>query len=197
MTIQMFVRKIGFLCLLCTVAWAEEELPAPKLEIKYPLVYSTSLMAVGLPVLMVADVFDDGPSLRNFERAWTSPPRWDDDSPVFNFVLHPLWGSETYLRAREGNWGVPGSIAFSFAMSFTWEYLYEAWVTHPSTQDLIFTTGLGAPLGELRYQLKRRTSDRTDWFLDPIHKTFEHVRFAISRDKEGKIAAGFQFSVKF
>jgi hypothetical protein len=191
------VQSLVILSFFCIVSSAEEELSTPPLDIKYPVFYSTGLMAVGLPLLMAADVFDEGPSVRKFERAWTSPPEWDDDSHFFNFVLHPLWGSETYLRAREGNWGVPGSVAFSFAMSVTWEYFFEAWVEQPSTQDLIFTTGLGAPLGELRYRLKRRTSDRMDWFLDPIHKTLEHVRFAISRDKEGKLAAGFHFSMDF
>jgi hypothetical protein len=190
-------RASILLCLICANTLGEEEPPELKADIAYPVFYSISLMAVGFPILMAADVFEDEPRLRNFERAWTSAPRWDDDSALFNFALHPLWGSETYLRARESRWGVPGSIAFSLAMSATWEYLIESWVQHPSTQDLIFTTGLGAPLGELRYQLKRRTSDRTDWFLDPIHKTLEHVRLAISRDKDGKVAAGFHFSVEF
>lgn len=174
--------------MLVHAACAEEVAPLAKKDFKYPFFYSTSLMALGLPMLIAVGATDSGPSINNFERAFSEPPRWDDDDAFTNFALHPLWGSETYLRAREGNWGIPGSFAFSLGMSVTWEYLYESWVSHPSTQDLIFTTGIGWGIGELRYRLKQRASDRMDWWLDPIQKTLEHFRVVVSRDKEGHLA---------
>lgn len=184
--------------MLTSQAIRAEEPPSPgRPDIKYPLVYSTSLMALYLPVLMAADVYDSGPSFNNFERAFTRGPRWDPDTPVFNFALHPLWGSETYLRARESNLGVAGSLAFSLGMSATWEYLLESWVEHPSTQDLVFTTGLGWGIGELRYRLKQRTDDRKDWFLDPIQKTLEHLRIVTTRDERGKLAGALGLSFRF
>jgi hypothetical protein len=156
------------------------------IEFKKPVAYSLSLMSVGLPLLIGGGAFESGPSVNNFLDAYQSPPEWENDSAFFNFVLHPLWGSETYLRAREANFGVPGSIAFSMGMSITWEYLFESWVTHPSAQDLIFTTGIGWMIGEARYKLKARTDDKWDWALDPIHTTLEHLHIGIKRNPKGE-----------
>lgn len=185
-----------FLAFRPSFAGDETPLETTKKDFSYPFIYSTSLMAVGLPMVMATGM-GSGFSINNFERAFSSPPRWDGDSAFTNFALHPLWGSETYLRAREGNWGVPGSIAFSMGMSVAWEYFYESWVAHPSTQDLIFTTGIGWTIGELRYQLKARARDRMDWVLDPMHKTLEHLRLVVARDKEGKLAGAVGVSFEF
>jgi hypothetical protein len=178
-------------------ASAQEAAPLVTKDLKHPFFYSTSLMALSLPFFVAVGATDAGPSVNNLERAFSEPPRWDDDNAFTNFALHPLWGSETYLRAREGNWGIPGSIAFSMGMSVTWEYLFESWVSHPSTQDLIFTTGLGWGIGELRYRLKERASDRLDWLLDPIHKTLEHFHVVVARDKDGHLAGTVGVSIEF
>lgn len=185
------------LCLIIPLQASDAWPPLERREIRRPLLYSTGLMAVGVPILMLGGAFEAGPSVHHFERAFSSPPEWDDDSPVFNYVLHPLWGSETYLRARESHWGIPGSIAFSLGMSATWEYLFESWMQQPSTQDLIFTTGIGWGLGELRYRLKQRSGERMEWLLDPIHKTLEHVNIAVSRNQKGDLAATLGVSFAF
>jgi hypothetical protein len=192
---------LGAGCLAVQCSWAQEEPalsePEEGIEIAKPLVYSTSLMALGLPMLMVTGVYDNGPSLNRFEQAFTLPPRWDNDTYVFNYILHPLWGSETYLRAREARWGVPGSIGFSMGMSVTWEYLIESWVERPSIPDLIFTTGVGWAIGELRYRLKERTSEEMHWWVDPIHKTLEHLHIVAAPDKKGGLSAGLTVSIHF
>jgi hypothetical protein len=182
---------------VCQSADAEETVATLGPDWTYPLVYSTALMAGYLPLLIATGTFDAGPSINNFERAFTAAPRWDNDSAGFNYVLHPLWGSETYLRAREARFGIPGSIAFSMGMSVAWEYLIESWVEQPSTTDLIFTTGIGWTLGELRYRLKQHAGERMEWFLDPIEKTLEHFQVVVARDRNGNTAAGLTFAIRF
>ena len=193
----MAVTFILALSLFCVPARGAEEPETRRIDIKKPVAYSFGGMAVGLPLLMAAGTFDSGPSLNNFTGAFKSAPVWENDSPVFNYVLHPLWGSETYLRAREANWGIPGSIAFTLGMSFTWEYLIESWVEHPSTQDLIFTTGIGWMIGEVRYALKQRTSENWHWVIDPINTTLDHLKVHIGRNAKGQNEVMFALSWKF
>ncbi|MBA4149944.1 MAG: DUF3943 domain-containing protein [Verrucomicrobia bacterium] len=176
--------------------WADELMEPERVDFKKPFAYSLGLMSIGLPMLIGAGAFDEGPSINNFKSAFKSAPEWEDDSVVFNYVLHPLWGSETYLRAREANFGIPGSIAFSMGMSVTWEYLFESWVTHPSAQDLIFTTGVGWIIGELRYKMKQQTSEGWNWVLDPIHTTLEHLK-VIQRTHDGEKVTMLAFSKSF
>lgn len=163
---------------------AEERSDRP--DFQKPILYTTTLMAVGLGALVATGIPDSGPSINNFVGAYQSGPRRDDDSALFNYVLHPLWGSETYLRAREANFGVPGSVAFSLAASVAWEYLFESWVQHPSTQDLIITTSAGSLLGELRHQIKRRTTERVHWWIDPIDSTLRRLRIGFGKDRFGE-----------
>jgi hypothetical protein len=152
------------------------------IEWKEPIVYSLGMMSVGLTLLVGTNQADDDPSFDNFRDAFRSGPKKDDDSYIYNLVLHPLWGSETYLRAREANMGKMGSIAFSFGASVAWEYLFESWTEHPSSQDLVFTTGLGWMLGELRYRIKQRTEGKVHWWIDPLNKTLEHMRVGVQRE---------------
>lgn len=170
--------------------------PEP-VDFKKPFVYSLSGMAVGLPLLIGTGAFNEGPSMNNFQDAYERGPVWDHDSAVFNYCLHPLWGSETYLRAREANFGLPGSIAFSMGMSVTWEYLFESWVEHPSAQDLIFTTGIGWVIGEARYQLKNRSHENWHWVIDPINTTLEHVTVRFHRTPDDEVATVFAYSQSF
>ncbi len=187
----------AFLICLTTPGLRAEETGQERLDWAYPLAYSSSGLAVGFGLLYATGSFDSGPSVHNFERAFTSAPVWDEDPWVVNFVLHPLWGSETYLRAREAGFGVPGSIAFSLGMSVTWEYLFESWGDQPSIQDLIFTTGLGWPIGELRYRLKQNSSPRAAWFIDPIEKTLEHFKIIGGVDHGGRTSTFCALSWSF
>ncbi|MCP4669010.1 MAG: DUF3943 domain-containing protein, partial [Deltaproteobacteria bacterium] len=144
---------IIFISSICSTGYGEE-MKSDAIDFKKPVFYALSFMAVGYGSLVLSHQVGD-PSFDNFKKAFTGGPKRDDDSFVFNYVLHPLWGSETYLRAREGNFGMIGSIAFSMAASATWEFLIESWSQAPSTQDLIFTTGIGWIIGEARYRLKQ------------------------------------------
>lgn len=159
--------------------------PDEGVQWKKPIVRSVGLMAFGLAGLQALGETDSDPRFNNFENAFKSGPKSDDDSDFYNLLLHPLWGSETYLRAREGRMGIWGSVAFSFGASVTWEYMFESWTEHPSRQDLVYTTGIGWMLGELRYRAKLKTGEKAHWWIDPIDKTLEHVRIGVTKDRAG------------
>ncbi len=172
--------NVAFLLLFLLLGGRE----AKAVDFATPLQYTALLMSVEFAALFALDLNKDSARYSNFENAWRHPrPREDDDSALFNFVLHPLMGSETYLRAREGDFGVGGSIAFSMAASITWEYLIESWVEHPSTQDLLLTTGVGWMLGELRYHIKQtnKRHGRSNFWVDPIWTTLEYLDFSITQ----------------
>jgi hypothetical protein len=149
--------------------------PARTVEWRKPVFYTTGGLAVQWAVLVASGEADSSPSFDNFKDAWRSGPEPDDDSAVYNLVLHPLWGSETYLRAREANMGIAGSFGFSLGASITWEYLFESWTEHPSRQDLVLTTGIGWLIGELRFRLKQVIDEDVHWLIDPIDEGLEYV----------------------
>lgn len=148
-------------------------------DIKKPVIYIATLMAVDLTFMIVTGIADNDPSTRNFNRAFSKGPAPDNDHWFTNYVLHPLMGSESYLRAREGNWGCFGSFLFSSAASILWEFIYESWTERPSTQDLLITSTFGSLLGEIRYQLKRKMNKKYHWFIDPINTFF----ISLKKDK--------------
>ena len=170
---------------------------APELNFIRPVVYSLSFMAIGFGGFVAGGILEDDPSLANFRKNFTSAPHFEDDSPLFNFVLHPLWGSETYLRAREAHFGVPGSITFSLGASVTWEYLFESWTQRPSTQDLLVTTGLGWMIGEGRYYLKSRLDTKYHWWVDPIYTTLQYFNIGVNRDPTGHTQTTLRLTWEF
>lgn len=88
--------------------------------------------------------------------AYRKPPVWDEDHWVWNYVVHPVAGAYAYDAER--NWGETPlrSFLFSTATSVAWEYGFEAWIEHPSAQDLLITSTTGSVLGELAYRATRR-----------------------------------------
>lgn len=166
-------------------------------EWKKPIAYTLGGMGIQFVTLVATRQADDDPSFGNFKDAFSDGPRRDDDSALYNFVLHPLWGSETYLRAREANMGMLGSFGFSLGASVTWEYLIESWTEHPSSQDLVYTTGIGWMLGELRYRLKQRGDEGTRWWVDPIHTGLEHWGIGVRETSAGKAQPTLEFSMQY
>jgi hypothetical protein len=158
-----------------------------------PALYSLGCMAAGLGIICAR--YDLTPRASTFVNAYHKAPMWDSDGIVWNFVLHPLWGSETYLRARERRYGIAGSLAFSMGCSITWEYLIESWIKHPSAQDLIFTTGIGWALGELRFILLNRLAEPHAWWLDPVNSVVRSLVVGVSSTRGGNASLGIQ--VKF
>lgn len=134
-----------------------------------PPVYIMALMAADLGFLLVTGMADDKMRYSNFRKAFTMPPVFDDDAFWINYISHPVMGSESYLRARESNYGWFGSFLFSTGMSLTWEYLIESWTERPSINDMMVTSTIGSLIGELRYWGKSKMNPKYHWFVDPIN----------------------------
>jgi len=186
---------IAALLFAATPVSAEPDPAEPPVAWREPVLYSLAGMGAGIVGLVATRQTDDDPSLDNFTGAFASGPRRDDDPPIYNWVLHPLWGSETYLRAREAHMGVVGSFAFSLGASVAWEYLVESWTEHPSVQDLVLTTGVGWMLGELRHQLKQRLPEERHLWVDPIHTGLERFGLGVggASDGEPKLRMSYRF----
>ncbi|MGQ0794292.1 MAG: DUF3943 domain-containing protein [Deltaproteobacteria bacterium] len=87
-------------------------------------------------------------SLSQFFDNFTKLPEFDDgDGFETNFVFHPLFGAEYYLFYRARGHGILASALGSFVQSALFEYTVEGLVERPSAPDLLFTPGIGVPLG--------------------------------------------------
>jgi hypothetical protein len=148
------------------------------------------VMGFGLLQSMDSDAtnFVD-PSFDNVREAFKRGPAWEDDHWQWNYIAHPLWGSETYLRARAQGFGRIPSFLFSTASSFVWEFLFESWSSRPSTDDLLITSTAGSLLGELRFHLKRklalndsRMARVLDFIVDPLHGVTRKVGSWFGKD---------------
>ena len=98
----------------------------------------------------------DERKLNHLLEAYQRPPVWDQDPLFWNYVVHPVLGAYSYLAERnhgESRWR---AFLFSTATSVGWEYGVEAWVEHPSAQDLLITSTSGSVLGELSYRATRK-----------------------------------------
>lgn len=170
---------------------------AAAVDVATPISYTALLMTVEFAAINILDLNHRSISSDNFEQTINNPsPREDDDGDFVNYVLHPLMGSETYLRAREGDFGIPGSIGFSLAASLTWEYAVESWTEHPSAKDIFVTTGVGWLIGEIRYRLKQYAidNDLSYVLVDPIWAALEYFDVSITkRDSEVTTLFGFTF----
>lgn len=128
-------------------------------DLTYPITYVFTRQLVGLGVLTTMDketTLFDSFSFDTFKDGFRSAPTWDDDEWYWNYVAHPLWGSETFLRARSQNFTFFESFLFSTASSVVWEYGMENWTSHPSQQDLMFTSTIGSLIGEIRYKVLKK-----------------------------------------
>lgn len=96
-----------------------------------------------------------GEGAGNFAEAWTRPPVMDSDHWFHNYIGHPYGGSFYYNSVRTRGAGPMSSMAFAAALSFQWEYIFEAVAERPSIQDLVITPIAGAALGELTHRMSR------------------------------------------
>jgi hypothetical protein len=91
-------------------------------------------------------------AMSNLRRAWTSPPVWDKDPWMTNFVGHPYAGAFYYNMLRSQGASPRASFLYSTGQSLLWEFVTEAVAEQPSIQDLLFTSNLGSIIGELSHR---------------------------------------------
>jgi hypothetical protein len=101
------------------------------------------------------------PEFNGLKKNFTEGPRVDNDRFVFNYVAHPLAGSEYYLIARNRDLNWWQSMAYSTALSTAFEFLIESTYEQASWQDLWITPVSGTALGELRWQVKKALENPT------------------------------------
>ncbi|MEM7672928.1 MAG: DUF3943 domain-containing protein [Verrucomicrobiota bacterium] len=161
-------------------------------SLDYPIRYVLAYQAFGLFYLNALDrdiTNFDTFSWDTFTEGFSRGPEDDGDGAFWNYLMHPLWGSETYLRARSQNFEWWESFLFSAASSIVWEYGMENFVTQPSTPDLIITPLAGSVLGELRFRLKRHFlqsgyEHRNTYLIliDPLQAFTEYLGRSFGKD---------------
>lgn len=145
----------------------------------YPVAYVMTRQLSGLLILSSVDKEKTGFgtfSIENFKEGFRSAPVWEDDEWQWNYLGHPLWGSETFLRARSQNFTFLESFLFSSAASVVWEYGMENWVTHPSKQDLLITSTAGSLIGEIRFRVLTSLVGKEDRGSKLLRFTFDPLQ---------------------
>jgi len=94
-------------------------------------------------------------TLTMYRRTFTLPPIWDNDSISWNYGVHPIMGSFSYLayRNRQAHW--TEAVAGTVIGSVIYEYLIAGGTQQPSWYDMMSTPVLGSLLGEGIYQVKK------------------------------------------
>lgn len=99
----------------------------------------------------------------SFSDWWDNITQWpetdDGDDYFTNFVTHPIVGAGNYLFYRAMGHSFWMSALGSVVQSTLFEYTVEGLVETPSLPDLLFTPGLGVPLG---YGLEKSS----EWLVD-------------------------------
>lgn len=94
--------------------------------------------------------YDHAPT--NWKRAFTMPPKFDDDPFLVNYIQHPLAGAIYYNGVRSQGASQLQSFFFAVGESTFFEYFIESVAERPSIQDLIVTPVAGYFIGELEHE---------------------------------------------
>ncbi len=95
------------------------------------------------------------PNFYGLKMNFTEGPSFDFDNFFFNYIAHPIDGSEFYLVARNRGLTWWQSFAYAAAVSTVFEFLIESAYERASWQDLWITPVSGTVIGELRWQAKK------------------------------------------
>jgi len=140
--------------------WLTAPLDPERHSVWIPTAEWAVALSLTIPLFMIDPAFVNTGTLSadTFAGAWSRAAEWDSDGHIANYLLHPMMGAEAYLTLRNRDYGRLDSFLFATGVSFAWEYLFEAWVEHPSGQDLLVTSPIGAIMGEVRFEMRRRLS---------------------------------------
>lgn len=72
---------------------------------------------------------------------------FDKDEPFWNWMVHPISGSQLYLYYRANGYDKINSVQLAFLSSTLFEFLVEIYTEPASIQDLYQTPLLGSALG--------------------------------------------------
>ena len=111
--------------------------PQHQPSLAYPVAYTFTYQMLGYGVLTQMDrekTNFNASSFDNFLDGFRDGPHFDDDEWQWNYVAHPLWGSETYMRARAQGYNEIQSFLFSAGASIVWESLNNAYHHHRNSE---------------------------------------------------------------
>jgi len=95
------------------------------------------------------------PNFYGLKRTFSQGPSFDYDNFFFNYIAHPIDGSEFFLIARNRKLTFWESFAYAAAVSSFFEFFIESAYEGASWQDLWITPVSGTVIGELRWQAKK------------------------------------------
>ena len=93
---------------------------------------------------------------QTIKESFTKPPIVESDPWVYNYFVHPVMGSFSYLSYRNKGAGWWESCLGTGINSAIYEYIIASSTQRPSIVDLSVTTFGGAILGESIFQLKKQ-----------------------------------------
>ena len=149
--------SIAFLIRLCTLLvwlfsqtlWAAQysykERPH---SIKESAAYLGAIYVVswGIFPFVLPKEFKEYGSFSNWKE-YSGEFRFEHDGPFWNWLAHPLSGSQLYLIYRAGGYSRSDSFGMAFLSSALFELAVENYIERPSVQDFYQTPVLGSILG--------------------------------------------------
>ncbi len=102
---------------------------------------------------------------QQYKKTFTTPPVFDHDIFMVNYLGHPYQGSYYYNSMRSQGATLLESSLFCLGQTLLWEYVWEGGMEQPSIQDLITTPIGGILLGELFHLATIRMSrNGFEWY---------------------------------
>lgn len=104
------------------------------------------LVTWGVYPLTQPKVFKEKGSWKNYRNNFGNLV-FDKDEPIWNWVVHPISGSQLFLYYRANGYDRINSLALAFVSSTLFEFTVEIYTEPASIQDLYQTPIIGSMLG--------------------------------------------------
>jgi hypothetical protein len=129
---------------------------------------------------------------------------FDQDEPFWNWIVHPISGSQLYLFYRAMGYDRRDSFAMTFISSTLFEYTIEIYSEPASYQDLYQTPVLGAAFGYgielLSTELLNRPSKLAQFFgrvINPLSYIVDRDTASVAPLTDFRSTHGLQLSLEF
>ena len=126
----------------------------------------------GLYPLTQPSVFREKGSFKNYGDNFGKVV-FDRDTPFWNWVVHPISGSQLYLYYRANGYNRVDSMGMAFISSTLFEFTVEIYTEPASVQDLYQTPVLGSILG-------LGIENLSLWLLNSGHPIAKYIGHAIN-----------------
>jgi hypothetical protein len=130
---------------------------------------------------------------------------FDQDEPFWNWIVHPISGSQLYLFYRAMGYARTDSFAMTFISSALFEYTIEIYSEPASYQDLYQTPVLGATFGYGIELLSTELLNRPSKLAQFFGRVINPLSYIVDRDDAVSVAPftdfrsthGFQLTLEF